>query len=103
MNSPPLVKSAKRIAREAKQAKQQANQRTQEDRQNEIDKIYNQLDQLRIPLTMLGEFPTIAKDFIETGLGASGAIKLPEFNRELVYLLSNNRRHQCASMLRALP
>jgi len=51
---------------------------------------------------MLGEFPAIAKEFIELGISSSGALKISDINRELVYLLSNNRIHQCVSMLRAL-
>ena len=96
------TKSAKRLAREAKLAKQEANKRTREERQAEVDAIYNKLQELGIPEVMLGNFPVIAKDFIEFGAGASGIIKIPDIDRELVYLLSNNRRHQCASMLRAL-
>lgn len=92
-------KSAKRIAREAKLTKQQANQRTLEERRAEVDKIYEKLTELGIPEVMLGEFPKIAKDFIDFGISASGIIKIPEIQRELVYLLSNNKRHQCAAML----
>ena len=97
-----VVKSAKRIAREAKLAKQQANHRTKEERQEEVNKIYAKLQELGIPLTMLGDFPHITNDFIESGMSASGVIKIVDINRELVYLLSNNKRHQCASMLKAL-
>ena len=96
------TKSAKRLAREAKLAKQEANKRTREERQAEVDAFYNKLQELCIPEVMLGDFPAIAKDFIEFGTGASGCIKIPDIERELIYLLSNNRRHQCASMLRAL-
>lgn len=96
------VKTAKRLAREAKLAKQEANKRTREERQAEVDSIMNKLQELRISDTMLGDFPRIAQDFIEFGTGASGFIPIPELRRELIYLLSNNRRHQCASMLKAL-
>jgi hypothetical protein len=101
MNTQP-TKSAKRLAREAKEAKQSANQRTQEERHAEVEKIMAKFQELGIPEVMLADFPTIAKNFIETGLSASGIMKLPEIQRELIYLLSNNRRHQCASMMRAL-
>jgi hypothetical protein len=95
-------KSTKRIAREAKLAKQFANQRTKEERQIEIDKIFNKLSELGISEMMLGEFPNITNNFIEFGISASGIIKISDIDRELVYLLSNNRKHQCASMLHAI-
>ena len=96
------TKSAKRLAREAKLAKQDASKRTQEERKAEVDKIMAKLQELGISKVMLGDFPTITKDFIEMGISASGIICIPEIQRELVYLLSNNRQHQCASMLKAL-
>jgi hypothetical protein len=108
MNSSPTItttqptKSAKRLAREAKLAKQEANKRTRDERQAEVDKIMSKFQELGIPEVMLGEFPTITKEFIELGIGASGVINIPDIKRDFIYLLSNNRRHQCASMLKAL-
>lgn len=96
------TKSAKRIAREAKIAKQEANKRTRDERQAEVDKIMEKIQELGIPEVMLGEFPAITKDFVELGTSSSGVIKITDIQRELIYLLSNNRRHQCASMLKAL-
>jgi translation initiation factor IF-2 len=96
------IKSAKRLAREAKLAKQEATKRTREERQAEVDKIMEKFQELGIPEVMLGDFPTITKEFIELGISASGVIPIPDIQRELIYLLSNNRRHQCASMLKAL-
>lgn len=96
------TKSAKRLAREAKLAKQDINKRTREERQAEVDKIMSKLQELGIPEVMLGNFPTITKEFIEMGNSASGVINITDIQRDLIYLLSNNRRHQCASMLKAL-
>ena len=96
------TKSAKRLARDAKLAKQDANKRTQEERKAEVDKIMAKFQELGIPEIMLGEFSTITKEFIEIGITASGVIHIPDIQRELIYLLSNNRRHQCASMLKDL-
>jgi hypothetical protein len=93
------TKSVRRVAREAKLLKQQANQRTYEERQIEVNKIFDKLSELGIPDIMLGNFPKITKDFVEHGISASGIIKIPDIERELVYLFSNNRRHQCGSML----
>jgi len=95
------TKSAKRLAREAKLAKQDANTRTQDERKAEIDKIMAKFQELGIPEVMLGNFPAITKEFIEMGIGSSGVINIPDIKREFIYLLSNNRRHQCASMLKA--
>jgi hypothetical protein len=95
-------KTAKRIAREAKAAKIASNQRTKEERQLEVDKIYEKIAELGISEIMLGEFPRIATDFIDNNISASGIVKIPDIERELVYLLSNNKKHQCASMLHSL-
>jgi hypothetical protein len=92
-------KSEKRIAREAKIAKQQAKQRTLEERRAEVDKIFDKITELGIPPVMLGDFEKITNDFIDFGISASGIIKIPDIERELVYLLSNNKLHQCVSML----
>lgn len=100
MNSQP-VKSVKRLAREAKLAKQETQKRTYEERKAEVDKIMEKLQELGIPEVMLGEFSIIAKEFVDFGTSASGIIKISDIQRDLVYLLTNNRRHQCASMLRA--
>ena len=96
------IKSAKRLAREAKLAKQVANQRTLEERRIEVDKIFEKISELGIPTVMLGDFPKIANDFVDFGISASGIINIPDINRELVYLLSNNKMHQCASMLHSI-
>jgi hypothetical protein len=96
------IKSAKRLAREAKLAKQDANKRTITERQAEIDAIMAKFQELGIPEVMLGDFPKITKEFIELGISSSGVIKITDIQRELVYLLSNNRMHHCVSMLRAL-
>jgi len=95
-------KTKKRLAYEAKLLKKQQNQRTMEERQTEIDKIFTKLQELGITREMVGEFNKIANDYIEFGYGASGIIKILEIDRELVYLLSNDKKHQVASMLRPI-
>jgi hypothetical protein len=95
-------KTKKRLAYEAKLLKKQQNQRTMEERQIEIDKIFTKLQELGITRAMVIEFDKIANDYIEFGYGASGVIELPELHRELVYLLSNDKKHQVASMLRPI-
>ena len=96
------IKSAKRLAREAKIAKQETNKRTREERQVEVDAIMAKFQELGIPDIMLGDFPRITAEFVEFGTGSSGVIPIPDIQRDLIYLLSNNRQHQCASMLKAL-
>ena len=95
-------KTKKRLAYEAKLLKKQQNQRTMEERQLEIDKIFTKLQELGITREMVSEFDKITNDYIEFGYGASGVISLPELHRELVYLLSNDKKHQVASMLRPI-
>lgn len=95
-------KTKKRLAYEAKLLKKQQNQRTIEERQTEIDKIFTKLQEVGITRAMVIEFDKIANDYIEFGYSASGVIELPELHRELVYLLSNDKKHQVASMLRPI-
>ena len=95
-------KTKHRLAYEAKLLKKQQNQRTIEERQIEIDKIYSKLQEIGITREMVEEFNTIAQNFIDLGVSASGAIKLPELHRVLVYLLTNDKKHQISTMLKAI-
>ena len=95
-------KTKNRLEYEAKLLKKQQNQRTIEERQFEIDKIYTKLQELGITREMIEEFNIIAKDFIELGVSASGAINMPELHRKLVYLLTNDKKHQVSAMLKAI-
>ena len=96
------IKSKKRIAREAKLLKKQQNQRTKDERQIEIDTVFSKLQELGITHEIVGEFNKIATDYIESGISASGYVKIPEIKRALVYSLSNDKRHPIATMLRVL-
>lgn len=95
-------KTKKRLAYETKLLKKQINQRTMEERQTEIEKIFTKLQELGITREMVTKFNKITNNYIEFGYGASGIIELPELHRELVYLLSNDKRHQVSSMLRPI-
>lgn len=97
-----IPKSAKRLAREAKLAKKQSQQRTMEERSIEVEKIFSKLQELGITRETVGEFNEIAKDYVEFGYSASGVITMPEIHRELIYLLSNDKKHDVATMLRAI-
>lgn len=97
-----ISKSAKRLAREAKLAKKQSQLRTMGERSIEVEKIFSKLQELGITRETVGEFNEIAKDYVEFGYSASGVIKMPEIHRELIYLLSNDKKHDVASMLRAI-
>jgi hypothetical protein len=97
-----LQKTKKKLAYEAKLLKKQNNQRTMEERQLEVDKVFIKLQELGITREMVEEFDKISQNFIEFGYGASGAIKMPELHRKLVYLLTNDKKHQISTMLQAI-
>lgn len=101
-NNTNTTKSKKCLAREAKLLKKQQNQRTKEERQEEIDKVYTKLQELGITREMVGEFNKISSDYIEFGYSASGSVRIPEANRNLMYLLSNDKKHQVTTLLRAI-
>ena len=96
------TKSKKCLAREAKLLKRQQNQRTKEERQSEIDKVYEKLQELGITREMVGEFNKISSDYVENGYSASGSVLIPEAKRNLLYLLSNDKKHQVTTLLRAI-
>ncbi len=96
------IKSKKRIAREARIAKKLECLRTREERAIEIDKIYERLKANSINIKYIEPFQKIANEFIEYGIGASGQIPILELKQRFVYLLSNNRKHNCATMLQVI-
>jgi hypothetical protein len=105
MNSPPLVStniSKKKSNRDSRLLKKQQFQRTELERQTEIDKVYNKLHELGITNEMVEEFTKITNAYIKFGTSASGRIKIIDINRELAYLLSNDKRHEVITMLRAI-
>jgi hypothetical protein len=101
-NNTNTTKSKKCLAREAKLLKRQQNQRTKEERQSEIDKVYEKLQELGITREMVGDFNKISSDYVENGYSASGSVIIPEANRKLMYLLSNDKKHQVTTLLRAI-
>lgn len=65
--------------------------KTTSEKIGEIIEIYSQLKTLGISDELcpdLSMFKKIANDFIKSDSSISGKMKLPEINRELIYLLS---------------
>lgn len=87
-----------------KEKKKILQQRTKEDRQREINVIFDKFHQLGISDQMKGidEFIIIANRFIEDGLPCSGKIRVDALNRNLHYLLNNNKKYEIQVLLREM-
>jgi len=86
----------KKQLREAKLAKKNLRERSAEDRKREIDVIFAKFTSLGISeeIEEVSQFFQIARAFIDSGHGSSGKIMVPAINREIQYLLSNNKMHE---------
>lgn len=97
--------STKKELREAKALKKAAKQRTQAERQQELDTVFSKFVELGISEDMddaLKTFFHIARTFIDDGVSCSGRIKITAINREINYILSNNKLNQIQVLLRAI-
>jgi hypothetical protein len=94
----------KKLAKLEKEKKKLESQRTKEDRSREIQVVFDKLKELGISQEMYGiaEFVDIAKLFIEDGIPCSGKIKVDMLNRNLHYLLSNNKKHEIQVLLKEI-
>lgn len=83
-------------------AKQSSN-RTQEERQAEYDKFMGQFSQLDLSTEFeeIAKFDTMAKDWVENGTAYQGVIPLVGMKRDLVYMLTNNKKHELGVMLKS--
>ena len=96
----PTIKRQKYLDRlDAKQE----NVRTQEERQAEYDKFMGQFAQLGLSTEFaeIAKFDTIAKDWLENGTTYQGVIPLVGMKRDLVYMLTNNKKHEIGVMLKS--
>ncbi len=100
-NKHPIDKNLIKLEKEKKKL---ATQRTKEDRQREIQVVLDKFKELGINQEMGGiaEFVDIAKLFIEDGISCSGKIAVHVLNRNLHYLLSNNKKHEIQVLLREI-
>lgn len=94
----------KKLARLEKERKKLEQQRSKEDREREVQVVFNKFKELGISSELYGidEFIKISKLFIEDGIPRSGKIKIEAINRNLHYLLSNNKKHEIQVLLREM-
>ncbi len=97
----PTEKRQKYLAR---QAAKQANVYTREERQAEFDKVSAEFARLGLAEESFEEikrFMDIARDWIETGTVYQGIIPIVGVDRQIVYTLTNNKRHPVGVMLQS--
>lgn len=96
----PTIKRQKYLDR---LASKQASVRTQEERQAEYDKFMGQFAQLGLNTDFeeIAKFDTMAKDWLENGTAYQGVIPLVGMKRDLVYMLTNNKKHEIGVMLKS--
>lgn len=81
----------------------QTNNRTQEERQAEYDKFMSQFANLGLGTEFeeIAKFDTMAKEWVTNGTPYQGAIPLNGMKRDLVYSLTNNKKHNLVVMLKS--
>ncbi len=96
----PTIKRQKYLDR---LAAKQTSVRTQEERQTEYDKFMGQFAQLGLSneFEEIAKFDVMARDWVVNGTGYQGVIPLVGMNRDLVYMLTNNKKHEIGVMLKA--
>jgi predicted DNA repair protein MutK len=84
-------------------ASKQSSSRTQEERQTEYDKFMGQFAQLGLNTEFeeIAKFDTMAKDWVTNGTVYQGVIPLVGMKRDLVYTLTNNKKHEIGVMLKS--
>jgi len=78
-------------------AKKQKQYKTRELRQEEIQEIKNKIQQLGLTeeMSYIKDFYNILNNFVETGEGQDGKIKLTGLKRILNYILTNTLAKKC--------
>lgn len=96
----PTIKRQKYLDR---LAAKQINNRTQEERQVEYDKFMSQFAQfgLSTEFEEIDKFATMANDWVTTGTVYQGSIPIMGINRDLVYMLTNNKKNDVVVMLKS--
>lgn len=96
----PTVKRQKYLDRLS--AKQKS-VRTQEERQAEYDKFMGQFSQLGLNTEFeeIAKFDNMAKDWVANGTAYQGVIPLVGMKRDLVYILTNNKKNEVGVMLKS--
>jgi hypothetical protein len=96
----PTVKRQKYLDR---LSAKQTSVRTQEERQAEYDKFMGQFSQLGLSTEFeeIAKFDTVAKDWVTNGTAYQGVIPLVGMKRDLVYMLTNNKKNEIGVMLKS--
>lgn len=76
--------------------------KTKAERVKEVITILKKFRELEIPdeTPALLEFKEVTRDFIETGYGSSGKIKMPEYDRIIQYILTNHNLKESSVTLK---
>ncbi len=84
-------------------AAKQSNIRTKEERQAEYDKVMSKFTELGLSSEYeeIARFDTMAKDWVENGNVYQGIIPLVGLKRDLVYTLTNTKKHEVGVMLKS--
>ena len=86
--------TAKRQKYLDKQRKKLENMRTKEEREVEINKMRDEIKKLGLPTETPGlvKFNKLVEEYVNYGSHAQGVIPLHGFGREIVYILTNNKK-----------
>ena len=82
--------------------KKQIDYRTRMERFSEIKTIVDKFKEIGLSKEMKGveDFYKIARDFVDTGDSYNGVIKIKEADRDIHYILNNNKKHELSVFLR---
>ena len=91
----------KRLKYLERQAAKLSNVRTKEDREIEYDKFTAHFQSLGLSeFEEIVKFNGIARDWVDNGSVYHGVIPIPGVDREIVYSLTNNKKHEVGVALR---
>ncbi len=85
-------------------AAKNANIRTPTERQAEYDKIMTKFDELGVNIEdypELIQFKTLLTTWLNTGTAYQGIIRIMALKRDLVYTITNDKRHEIGIMLKS--
>ena len=82
--------------REAKLAKKMANFKSKEEREKEINPVINQLRELGLSseFESIDLFNKMMLDYVDNGTMYFGQMKLEGVDRNIVYRMNNNKKHE---------
>jgi len=71
-------------------------EKTKEERESEVKSMKNKIEELGLSTELPGiaELYQALNDFLENGISHSGKTKIPEYNREVHYILTKSKNKQ---------